>query len=63
MCICPDEEVIAVSTVQLPWRQRGFHSRARFPGDPLCACRRGIEALQELSARHSSAFYLAIEFG
>ncbi len=60
-CICRDEEVIAVSTLRLPWRQRGFHCCALFPSDPVCARRRGIEALQELSALHSSAFYLAIE--
>lgn len=33
--ICRDEEVIAVSTLRLPWRQRGFHSRALFPSDPV----------------------------
>lgn len=60
-CICQDEEVIAVSTLRLPWRQRGFHCCALFPSDPVCARRGGIEALQELSALHSSAFYLAIE--
>lgn len=55
--ICWDEEVIAVSTLRLPWRQRGFHSHARFPGDPVFACHRGTGALKELSALHSG-FYL-----
>lgn len=50
-----------MSTVRLPWRQRGFHSRALFPSDPVLARRRGIEALQELSALNSSAFHLAPE--
>lgn len=60
LCICWDEEVIAVSTLWLPWRQRGFHtSFSHWPR--LCMLSWHWSPLRALKL-HSSAFHLAFHW-
>lgn len=60
LCICWDEEVIAVSTLWLLWRQWGFHtSFSHWPR--LCMLSWHWSPLRALEL-HSSAFHLAFHW-